>query len=460
MRHLVFAMATMLWLMAPEATQAVDRKPAVDSLVQPLVENGDLVGAVVGVLEDGKTQVFSYGKRAAGNPSRPDRSTVFEVGSVTKVFTGLELAIMADRKMVALDEPVRRLLPPDAVPPPKDSVGAEITLLDLVTQSSGLPRMPSNFNPKDPQNPYVDYTADSLYEFLAKQTLIRSPEAKYLYSNLGVGLLGDALSLRAGSSYEKLVRDDIMTPLGLSDTRVTLSDEQRLRLAQGHDADGRPVANWDFAALAGAGALRSTAADMLRFLAANIDPPRALFAAIRISHEIHGTTAPLPGSIALAWHVKPDGKTYWHNGGTGGYSAYISFNAERRTGGVVLLNEWAPVGQWMDRLGAAVESVLAGEQARPFEIRRTVAVDPKVLESYVGTYESPTAVRGTIRLEGDRLFGQVTAQSEFQLYPESETEFFCRRVDVQMTFTRNEKGEVTGLVLHQGGRDIAVNRVK
>ena len=460
MRNFVSAVAAILWLMVPEATAAVDRKPAVNSLVQPLVENGDLVGAVVGVLEDGKTQVFSYGRRAAGNRKPPDISTVFEVGSVTKVFTGLALAIMVDRKMVALDEPIRKLLPPGAVPPPKDSVGAEITLLDLATQSSGLPRMPSNFHPKDAQNPYVDYTADSLYEFLAKQTLIRSPEAKYLYSNLGVGLLGHALSLRVGSSYEKLVLDDIVTPLGLNNTCVTLSDEQRSRLAQGHDADGKPVRNWDFAALAGAGALRSTAADMLRFLAANIDPPETLSAAIRMSHEIHGTTAPLPGSIALGWHVKPDGKTYWHNGGTAGYSAYISFNAGRKTGVVVLLNEWAPVGQWMDRLGAALESVLAGEQARPFEIRRSVAVDREVLETYVGTYESPSAIRGTIRRDGDRLFGQVTGQPEFQFYPESETEFFCKVVDSQVTFTKNEKGEVTGLVLHQGGCDIAVNRVK
>jgi serine-type D-Ala-D-Ala carboxypeptidase/endopeptidase len=460
MRHPMFVVAAILWLMAPVATQAVDRKPAVDALVQPLLENGDLVGAVVGVMEDGKTQVFSYGRRAAGNPQPPDASTVFEVGSVTKAFTGLALAIMVDRKMVALDDPVRELLPPGAVPPPQEGAGAEITLLDLATQSSGLPRMPSNFHPKDAQNPYVDYTADSLYEFLAKQTLIRSLETKYLYSNLGVGLLGHALSLRAGSSYEKLVVDDIAAPLGLSDTRVTLSDEQRVRLAQGHDADGKPVPNWDFAALAGAGALRSTATDMLRFLAANIDPPEALSRAIRISHEIHRPTAPLPGSIALGWHVKPDGKTYWHNGGTAGHSTYISFNAERKIGVVVLLNVWAAPGQWMDRLGAALESVLAGEQAQPFKIRRTVAVDPKVLETYVGTYESPTAVRGTIRLEGDHLSGQVTGQPELRFYPESQTEFFCRMVDVQLTFTRDDQDRVTGLVLHQGGRDIGVNRVR
>jgi D-alanyl-D-alanine-carboxypeptidase/D-alanyl-D-alanine-endopeptidase len=448
-----------VWCLAAAAGQAADRKAAVEALVQPLIENGDLVGAVVGVFEDGKTQVFGFGKRAAGNAKPPDASTVLEIGSVTKVFTGLALAQMAERKMLSLDDPVRKFLPPGVVPPSKEGTGREITLLDLATQSSGLPRMPSNFRPKDPQNPYADYTPELLYEFLAKHTLIKRPEAAYLYSNLGVGLLGHALSLRAGSSYEKLIADNIATPLRMRDTCMVLSDDLRSRLAQGHDPEGQPAPNWDFTTLAGCGGLRSTAADMLRLLAANIDPPESLAAAVKMSHEIQGKTAPAPGSIALAWQVKPDGKTYWHNGGTAGYSAYVSFNAEQKTAVIVLLNI-APAGQWMDRIGAQLEAMLAGEPVEPLKIRRSVAVDPKILEAYAGTYELTPAIKATIRREGDRLFAQVTGQPEHRIYPESETEFFWRVVEAQLTFTKNEQGEVTGFVLHQGGRDVTVKRVK
>lgn len=439
------------------AGHAADRKSTVDNLVQPVVDNGDLVGAVIGLLEDGKTLVLAYGKLDATNPKRPEASTVFEIGSVTKVFTGLALAQMVERKMLALDDPVRKYLPPDAVPPSSEGQ-KEITLLDLATQSSGLPRMPGNFKPKDPKNPYADYTPDLLYEFLAKQTLVKKPDAGYLYSNLGVGLLGHALSLRNGTSYEKLVADLIATPLGMRDTRVVLTDELRARLAPGHNGDGEAVPNWDLATLAGAGGLRSTTTDMLRFVAAQIDTPPALAAAVKASHQPRANTTTPPGSIALAWHVKPDGKTMWHNGGTAGYSSYISFDSERKTAVVVLLNSFG--AQWMDRIGGRLEAMLRGEAVEPLKVRRVMQVDPKVLERYAGEYEITPLLKATVRRVGNRLASQITGQPEAALYPESEKDFFYRLVDAQITFATNEQGEVTGLVIHQGGRDVPAKRIR
>jgi CubicO group peptidase (beta-lactamase class C family) len=330
---------------------AADRKTDVDRLVQPVLEAKAAPGGlVVGLLEDGKTQIFAYGEDA--------KDSVFEIGSITKTFTTTALAVMVERKMVSLEDPVRKFLPEGAVPAPD---GPEIRLIDLATQTSGLPRMPGNFKPKDFQNPYADYTPQLMYEFLRTQTLKLSPEHKFLYSNLGVGLLGHALSLRYGKSYEQMIADLVTGPFGMKDTSITLSADQKKRLAPGHDMTGKVVANWDLDALAGAGALRSSAADMLRYVECHLNPPEKMKAAVELAHQPradigNGT------KIALAWLIKPGGRIWWHNGGTGGYRTYASFNPDRKTGVVVLVNS---IGMVSDALGDRLEHVLAGEAAEP-----------------------------------------------------------------------------------------------
>jgi len=154
------------------------------------------VGIVVGMIGPQGSRTVGYGKLSATDPRTPDGDTVYEIGSVTKVFTSLLLADMVQKGEVKLDDPVSKFLPATVKVPERN--GKKITLLDLATQSSGLPRMPENFHPKDPANPYADYTPARMYEFLSGYQLTRDPGEKYEYSNLGVGLLGHALSLRAG----------------------------------------------------------------------------------------------------------------------------------------------------------------------------------------------------------------------------------------------------------------------
>jgi CubicO group peptidase (beta-lactamase class C family) len=333
-----------------------DRKPAVDQIVQPLIDAKAAPGVVVGLLENGTTQIFAYGADVSDN--------VFEIGSITKTFTTTALAVMVDRKMVALDDPVRKLLPPGAVPAGE---GDEIRLIDLATQTSGLPRLPGNMKPKDFTNPYADYSPQLLYAFLTQYSLKRNPEAKFLYSNLGMGLLGHALSLRYGKSYEQMIAELVTNPLKMSDTSITLSADQKKRLAPGHDVKGQVVPNWDLDALAGAGALRSTSSDLLRYVSAQIDPPQPMKSAIEMAHV---SRADVGGGmrIALAWLIKPDGKTTWHNGGTGGYVSYASFNAERKSGVVVLINS---TGRYADQIGDRMEHILAGEKADPVQLRKS-----------------------------------------------------------------------------------------
>jgi D-alanyl-D-alanine-carboxypeptidase/D-alanyl-D-alanine-endopeptidase len=340
---------------AAGSLEAADRKTAIDKIAGPFIETRKAAAIVVGVEEGGAATFYGYGKVRNEEKATPNEKTVFEIGSVTKVFTALLLADMVQRGMASLDDPVRKYLPPGTVPETQGGA-AEIRLIDLVTHTSGLPRLPNNLDVQDWSNPYADYTPAKLYEFLAKYGLMRYADTKYSYSNLGMGLLGHLLARRAGTSYEQLVIDRIANPLDLRDTRITLSEEQKSRLAPGHYASGAPAKNWDLGVLEGAGALRSTAADLLRFVAANLDPPPALSAAIAMTHKIHAETGQPPGSIALAWHVLPDGKTYWHNGATGGYSAHVSFNTERKTAVVVLVST---SGKVMDEIGFAVQKALA-----------------------------------------------------------------------------------------------------
>jgi CubicO group peptidase (beta-lactamase class C family) len=266
---------------------------------------------------------------------------------------------------------VRELLPPGTAAKP---AGDEITLLDLATQHSGLPRMPDNFKPADPANPYADYRPANLYEFLAKQGVARPANPGFLYSNLGFGLLGQALAVRSALPYPALLKEEVVDPLGLKDTTVALTPEQQARFIPGHSGDHKPAHAWDLDALAGAGAIRSTAGDMLTYLEANLHPEAlkpsgksaaasTLSAALTQQHQLRADA--MGGNrIALAWLFNSETETYWHNGATGGYSSFAFFNPKGDCAAVVLLNtSIGNGGSFADRLGQHIGQRLAGKPA-------------------------------------------------------------------------------------------------
>ena len=247
---------------SPAQSQSFIADSAIRTILQQRVDQKRAAGLVVGTLDaSGRSSVVAYGSADAAGAQRLDGNTVFEIGSITKTFTATILADMVLRGEVKLDDPVAKYLPATVRVPSRG--GKLITLADLATQSSGLPRMPDNFHPADATNPYADYSVQQMYDFLSRYELPRDIGAKYEYSNLGVGLLGHALARRAGVSYESLVNARVLAPLGMTSTRITLTPDMRSRLAVGHDEAMHPVANWDLPTLAGAGALRSTATDML-----------------------------------------------------------------------------------------------------------------------------------------------------------------------------------------------------
>ena len=432
------------------AQVTVPSDSAIRAILQNRIDSKRAVGIIAATIDHGQTKIFTAG--GSGVPGIAlDGNTVFEIGSITKVFTASLLADMVARGDVKLDDPVAKYLPKSVRVPSRG--GKQITLLDLATQTSGLPRLPSNLNPKDQNNPYADYTVDQLYAFLSGYELTRDIGAQYEYSNLGVGLLGHALALRAAKGYEDLLTERILRPLGMNDTRITLNPSMKSRLAPGHSASGAVVANWDLPTLAGAGALRSTANDLLKFLAANLDSTSTpLSRVLAMTHFARRDVNDGQMRIGLNWHILNSfgHPIVWHNGGTGGYRSFIAFDDTNKRGVVVLSDQVvAP-----DDIGFHLLDERAPlTPAVALKVRTEIAIDPSVLETYVGVYQLAPNFDIAVTREGASLYVQATGQPKVQVFAESPTEFFLKEVDAQITFEKDSTGKVTRLILHQGGMD-------
>jgi len=434
-------------------------------LVQRIDEAKQSVGIVVGVIEPSGRRFVSYGSLAKGDKRRLDGDTLFEIGSISKVFTSLLLSDMVERGELALTDPIAKFLPADVKVPERG--GRSIVLQDLSTHTSGLPRLPTNMSPKDQANPYVDYSVEQLYQFLSSYTLTRDIGAQYEYSNLGGGLLGHLLARKAGTDYESLVRSRITAPLKMSSTVITISPELQTRFATGHSERLVPVSNWDIGTLAGAGALRSTANDLLTFLAVPLgytsSPLAPAFARMLTVRRPTGQ----PGvDVALAWHIFTRGgdDLIWHNGGTGGYRSFIGYNPKARVGVVVLSNASTIVG--VDDIGrhfldsAAPVLPPTAPVFQPPKERKEITIEAKHFDVYVGRYQATPQVLLTVSREGGQFYAQLTGRPKVEIFAESEREFFYKVVDAQLTFQTDAQERATAVVLHQLGRDQRFPRIE
>lgn len=341
---------------APLTIEAL--KAQLDAELKPLAGNPALagskgIGVAVGVYARGGRRVLTYGV------AKPE--SLFEIGSITKTFTGLILSEMVEAGTVTLETPVRELLPAGTVAKPD---GGEITLLSLATHHSGLARMPDNFHPADPANPYADYTEKNLYEYIAKTGVARKADAPFEYSNVGMGLLGEALAKKAGKPYAELLKQDALEPLGMKHTYIALAADEEKNFVAGHDGHDAPVHAWDLDAMAPAGGIRSDARDMLRYVEAQLHPPSgALGKAIEFEHEVRADVG--GGKIAINWFFQADTGNYWHDGGTGGFASYAFFDPKLDVGGVVLVNRASGLA---DSLGMRIAAWMEG--GTPGALRR------------------------------------------------------------------------------------------
>jgi D-alanyl-D-alanine-carboxypeptidase/D-alanyl-D-alanine-endopeptidase len=463
MLHLRFSFLLCFALWGTESAHAAARDPAPTSaeirqiLIDRIDKEKQSVGIVVGVVDAQGRRVVSYGGLEKGDKRPLDGDTLYEIGSITKVFTALLLADMAQRGEVRFDDPIAKYVPSTAKIPQRN--GQQITLVDLATHTSGLPRMPDNFHPQDSANPYIDYTDEQLYTFLSSHELIRDVGVKFVYSNLGFGLLGQGLARRAGTSYETLVETHICEPLGMKSTWITLTPEMEQRFAAGHSSDLVTVSRWDIPSLAGAGALRSSANDMLKFLAAAMGYSHTSLApAFKAMLSVKRPTGQAFIDTAMGWTIDTRGgsEIIWKNGGTGGYRTFIGYSPRTGVGIVALSNASTNAGA--DDIGLHLLDARFPLDVPEGSARETT-LSAKVLDGYVGHYEmTPTSIFAVTR-EGDQLFAQLTGQPRSAVYSKAEKEFFYKVVDAQISFHADAQGQATELVLHQNGRDQTAKRI-
>lgn len=308
---------------------------------------------VVGVIMDGRTVVVGRGDSGRPDGGPPDGRTVFQIASLTKPFTGTILAELVRAGRVAPTDPLARHLPQRVRAPDYD--GRPIRLLDLATHTAGLPNVPETprfswSRLEDPRNPYKPLTREEVASWLSGFSLPVAPGTRFRYSNVGMAVLGEALSSAAGTPYETLLRRVVTDRFGLKDTTLRLSAEQRARKAAGH-ARGQVVPDWEAPAMQPSFGLYSTADDLLRWLRANLgdcdggcDANAAATLALAQSVQVDGRVLPDPGALgqgamALGWFVAWAGDgtpILWHSGSTGGFNAYIAFSRAHRWAAVAL----------------------------------------------------------------------------------------------------------------------------
>lgn len=404
--------------------------------------------AAVGVWREGQSSYGyarndSAGQAVSGEDSPP---ALFEIGSVSKVFTGLLLAQSVERGDLSLDDKLGSLLHGQATL--SDSVAA-ITLRQLVTHSSCLPRMPANFaGDAAPEDPYPNYSWDKMLAALVALKLRAAPPCDAVYSNLGVALLGELLSQRYQKPWDELVRERITDPLGMHDTVRALGDKAS-RLAVPY-AGAKAASAWEMQAFAGAGGLRSTAADMLVFgralLAGRAGPlgaaaERLLTPLGKIDFDDIGYAVMMRGPVGK--------RTYMHGGETGGYRTQWMIMPDTQEALIVMAsNAAAPIGN-VDR------DILVARY--PLSSQASV-VDASRLADYVGVFRLNKSLAFTFVVQADALYGRLSGQPFNALSPSGEDSFTLTSVGAQFAFSR-AGGKVGSVTLTQRGSVVSAQRV-
>ncbi len=452
----------------PASPLPADWSPPADAAIRELIAARNAPrpgqGIVVGVLEPAGRRVVSAG---SGVGAAFDGTTLFEIGSISKVFTALILADMVNKGEVSLDDPAAKYLPSGHKMPER---GRAITLRDLSTHRSGLPRMAEDVGVIDSrEGPFVDYTAEKMLAFLDRYELTRDVGVQWEYSNLGVGLLGYLLGRAAGSDYETLLRERVTGPLGLDDTLVTLPPSHAPRLAPAFDMYMRPTSPWELDVHVGAGGIRSSAADMLEFAAAVLDPNSPIAPAVKTALSVRVPGANARTEQALGWlviHPTPDREILIHDGGTGGYRTVIALEPPKGRAVVTLVNSAvepsaADIGMRV-LIGSPMGATPPVPPAPPPRVARTALTLPSAeLERVVGRYQFPGFVVAVTFESGTvRAANETARASSNPIFPEAPLTFFWRIVDAQIRFSTDAAGKVIGAELTQAGQTLAGTRIE
>ncbi|WP_442506504.1 serine hydrolase domain-containing protein [Novipirellula sp. SH528] len=319
-----------------EPLSAAPLNERVQKLAQTYVQSQAMMGVSIAVIDGDESATVHQGRTSEIGPP-PSDETLYEIGSISKVFTGILLADAVNRGQIRLDQNASELLPAEVTMPQWQD--RPITVLDIATHRSGLPRLGDNMPSLHTANPYGDYTSALAYEFLNSHSLRREPGTQYEYSNLAFGLLGYWIGSKAGTSYDELLQHRLTKPLGMPDTCVVLNPAQKARLATPYNAEKHATSNWGFADMPGAGGIRSSITDMLRFAKMHLQVPKnEIGTAIELAWQKHHVGSNGDASMGLGWHVMGNHSTRTHSGQTGGYHSMILIDRKTQSAVVVLAN--------------------------------------------------------------------------------------------------------------------------
>ncbi|WP_298865133.1 serine hydrolase [uncultured Gimesia sp.] len=429
------------------AEQGFKHEKKIAALVAPYLTHNKVNAISVGVISNGVVWKKHYGVLGEKGTPAPNDKTIYEIGSISKVFTSLLLADAVVSGQIKLDDPISVVMKELSATNPQLT---NITFAQLSHHVSGLPVMPTNFNPADSTNPFAGYNRQMLTDYMLAAKPVRKPGEGYEYSNLGVGLLGDLLSRQAGMSYEALLKQKLTGPLKMSDTTITLSSEQVKRFAPPHNAVLLPEKSWDFDSLAGCGAIRSNLDDMLLFAKASLDPPIGQIGkTIELAWKQHKPPAKANLAMGLGWMIAGDRSTRWHNGQTGGYHCMILVNRPLKSATVLLCNTAV---MDIDALAQQIFQTIVGMKVKPRTFEKEFKVDPMIAKRLEGKYQLAPGVLITVQVKEGRMMAQLTGQQFLALIPKSQTEWKYQAVDATLKFELPKTGQSPKVTLHQAGR--------
>ncbi len=325
--------------------QSKNLEKMVSYIIHSEVDFEKTPGLLVGIIDPDSSYIFPYGVMEKGGKEPIPLDAIFEVGSITKVFTSSLLSLLVGEQQLSLDSPLSSFSLEGFQNPKWD--GDDLTIKSLATHCSGLPKLPQNFGSKekDASNPYAFYTRDDLFSFLNNY----HPETEkpsYRYSHIGYALLGEIITQSTRTPYADLLNERLLEPIGLDDTRFSLSELQKERLCKGYSIIGQEKTPWDAQVFNSAVGLKSSMNDLLRFIALFLeDSPSELSESLLTTCAPQTTTSISKVSMGLGWHIFQPKKKFYdvvaHSGVTSGHRAYIGFVRETHTAVIILANSEA-----------------------------------------------------------------------------------------------------------------------
>lgn len=426
---------------------------AIKKLASPLVEKRIVDGLSIGFLDGDRYGTVHLGF-ANESKQTADIGTIYEIGSITKVFTSLLLADAVVRGEINLHAKADVANPAGIAF--KTYEERAVKWVDLSTHRSGLPRLPDNLPLTSMRDPYRDYDSKKAAEFLKDFKPVRKPGSSQEYSNFGVSVLGYLLAEKAGQSYEALLRERIAEPLKMADTTLVLDDNRMKRLATPHEKFGSETPIWSFADLPGAGGIRSTMRDLMRFAKAQLQPPDGLLGdAINLAWQQHTEADNSGPAMGLGWVIMGDGQTRLHDGGTGGSTSCVLINRTLKRAVIVLCNtqsEGDVAGLAMQLMAGvpSVETKREPEKSTSVELKKPT-IDAKLRSRLEGRYQLAANFIFTVKDVDGHLMVGITNQETQEVFPDSPTRWSYRGVKATLEFVLPKSGPAKSLILHQNG---------